>query len=335
MIGFVGLLVLVVLVAFMLPREAILERSILIDRPQKTVFTILNGYRNFSEWSPWAELDPDATVTLNGPMQGVGASYTWSSNEASVGSGYQEIIESRPDDLIRSRLEFSGMESQSSASFLLTRVEDSTKVSWRHEVNFGSSLFGRFFGLFLDTLVGKDYERGLGRLKAFAESQPAADFSDLEVATVSIEPITIVYLPGSAATRPDAIAEAYGQTFTTLRAVLARNGLSAMGPRLVIGRKWDQDNEIYEFEAAYPVTERADTLETSTEAKLGKTYSGKVLKATHKGPYAGLSDHFQKLMAYKRAMGFVDNGPPWDVYVSDPQRTPQAELLTETFMPVR
>ncbi len=334
LISFVVLVLVVVLTAFLLPQTAHMERSIVIERPQKMVFTVLNGYRNFSEWSPWSELDPDMEVTLEGPMQGVGARYIWTSEEASVGAGSQEIVSSTPDSEIRVNLEFSGMSSSNSATYILEPEEGGTRVTWTHDADFSSSLFSRYFGLMLDSMIGADYERGLSQLKAFVESIPDADFADLDVSYVNVEPITIAYLAGSSATTPESIAEAYDAAFESIRDGLRRQGLKPTGPPLVIGKKWEAESNVYEFDAAYQVSERLGSLRQSSGIKLGKTYSGKVLKATHRGPYSELAEHFQKLMAYKRAMGYRDNGSPWDVYVSDPQRTPQAELLTETYVPV-
>jgi len=35
-----------------------------------------------------------------------------------------------------------------------------------------SSVMGKFMSLFMDNMLGKDYEKGLSNLKAQAESQP-------------------------------------------------------------------------------------------------------------------------------------------------------------------
>ena len=41
------------------------------------------------------------------------------------------------------------------------------------------------------------------------------------------------------------------------------------------------------------------------------------------------------LFAYLAARGMEQNGPPWDEYVTDPGSTPQAELRTNIYLPVK
>lgn len=337
-----GLLILIlvlvvgaVAVGFMLPQRAHLERSIFVERPPATVFAVLNGYRHFAAWSPWSALDPAMQVSIEGPMHGVGARYTWSSAQESVGSGSQEILESVPYSHVRVALSFSGMDSTNHASFLLTPQGEGTRVVWTHDAEFGGNLLGRYFGLLLDRMVGPDYQRGLARLKQYVETLPAADFADLDVEVVTVQARPVATLAGRSATNPQAIAQAYADAFARISAVLARSGLKPAGPRLVVGRKWDASRGEYEFDAAIPVPPRVDQLRADREVKLGATQAGTMLKTTHRGPYGDLSAHFQKLMAYKLAMGYADNGLPWDVYVSDPVSTPASELITETYVPVR
>ncbi len=61
-----ALLVLLVGVAFVMPDQAHGERSIVIDRPPSMVFGVLNGFKRFNDWSPWAGLDPNAVMTRSG-----------------------------------------------------------------------------------------------------------------------------------------------------------------------------------------------------------------------------------------------------------------------------
>ena len=61
----IAILVLVVLllllvVAFLLPRRARVERMATMAAPQANVFTLVNSFRRFNEWSPWALKDPHA-----------------------------------------------------------------------------------------------------------------------------------------------------------------------------------------------------------------------------------------------------------------------------------
>lgn len=337
-----GLLIAIVLlvagavaVGYALPQSARLERSIVIERPPATVFAVLNGYRHFAAWSPWAMLDPEMQVRAEGPISGVGAKYFWTSEQAGVGSGSQEILESTPYSRIRTALTFSGMSSTNRASFQLEPEGAGTRVKWAHESDFGADLLDRYFGLLLERMVGPDYERGLGNLKRHVETLPDADFSDLAVEVLRVQGQPIAYVSGRSSTDAAAIAKAYRDAFERLAGTLQREGIRTDGSLLAIGRKWDADRSVYEFDAAIAVPAGTRPIRGDSGIKLGSTHSGTVLKATHSGRHEQLGAHLQKLMAYKQAVGYADDGAPWDRYVSAPGSPADAERVTETFVPVK
>ena len=335
LVGFAVLVVAVVAIGFTLPDSARLERSTVIRRPAATVFTVLDGFRHFQEWSPWASLDPNMQVRREGPISGVGARLVWTSQIDAVGSGSQEIVESEPYTRIVVRLVFSGMETQNTAQFdLEPDGETATKVTWRYESTFGSSLVARYFGLMLDRTVGADYERGLARLKAHVETLSDVDFAGIPVERLDVVPQPIAYVSGHSVTEPIAIAKAYERAFAQITAALSRDGVKAAGPPLAIGKRWDSDRRVYEFDAAIPVPSGTAAPRTDRLVKIGQSYAGLVLRSVHRGPHDGLSTHLQKLMAYKQAVGFEANGSPWDVYVSNASTSGSAQV-TETYVPVR
>ncbi len=161
---------------FLLPSSAHVERSSVINVPQMRVFDLVNSFERFNEWSPWADLDPKTQYTFSGPVSGVGASFAWTSDDASVGSGSQQIIESTPPTLIRVQLKFVG-QSDAVSFYRLEPMETGTKVTWGFDAEFGNDVIGRWFGyLLFDRMIGADYEKGLQKLKAVLEQpQPAAE----------------------------------------------------------------------------------------------------------------------------------------------------------------
>lgn len=154
----------------LLPANSHLERSVTIERPLADVFATLNSFQRFNEWSPWFDLDPGAKYTFSGPVAGVGAKMAWAGN-SSIGSGSQEIIESTPDSRIVNALDFGG--SQAMAGYRLVAEGNGTRVTWSMDSAHGYNPVNRWFGAFLlDDMVGKDYEKGLAKLKVVLESAP-------------------------------------------------------------------------------------------------------------------------------------------------------------------
>lgn len=154
----------------LLPSEQHVERSIVVNADPAEVFSLVNDYREFNKWSPWATLDPEGTrYEFSGPAAGVGAKMSWSSEHPNVGSGRQEIVASQPHTVVKSRLEFEGFDTPSYATFTLEAIDGGTRLTWSFDANF-DNILGRYMGLMMDKWVGSDYERGLARLKALAET---------------------------------------------------------------------------------------------------------------------------------------------------------------------
>ena len=168
----IGIILLIVIVGLFLPATTHVERETLIQAPPQVVFGYINDYRKSNQWSPWFERDPEAKYEYSGPTSGVGSKMHWESEHREVGSGSQEIVESKPYRHIKVALDF-GAQGQSEASWDLTEVESATRVVWSLDMAHGWDLLGRIFGLMMDAMVGPDYEAGLENLKQLAEADVA------------------------------------------------------------------------------------------------------------------------------------------------------------------
>ena len=69
--------------------------------------------------------------------------------------------------------------------------------------------------------------------------------------------------------------------------------------------------------------------------KIGATYGGKVIKAVHKGSYESLDSTYEKVEAYAACHGLELTDRSWDQWISDPGSTPEEELITHVYYPVK
>jgi effector-binding domain-containing protein/uncharacterized protein YndB with AHSA1/START domain len=325
-VGLIGL-------GFVLPDEARLERSVLVDAPPATVYAALNGFHQFNKWSPWAELDPDAVYTREGPPVGVGAKQSWRSEQPSVGSGSQEIVEVVPFERIRMRLVFEGFNSENHASFILSPEGEGTRVVWDYETRFHGDLMSRYFGLMLDRMLGPSYERGLAAFRPLAESLPKRDISALQVEVMQVEPQPMIYQ--SAAAGPADASAILAAAYARLKAHLTASGLSEVAPPIAITRNYDTETGAWQFDAAL-VVDRADPPAAVEQGiQSGITYGGWVARAVHVGPSADSTATYEQLIAWRSAAGFDDNGDSWEQYVNDPGTTSAADLVTHIYWPIK
>src|SRR6266478_2649762 len=146
-----------VVVVLLQPSEFRVSRSAKMTAPPAAVFAQVNDYHNWDAWAPWAKLDPDAKVTFEGPSSGTGAKFSWSGNDK-VGAGRQTIVESKPDELIRIKLEFEKpFKATNTAEFTFKPENDQTLVTWSM---FGKNNFlGKAVSLFMncDKMVGSEF----------------------------------------------------------------------------------------------------------------------------------------------------------------------------------
>ena len=172
LIGIVAVIVLLMAVGYALPRHVHVERSIVINAPQAELFETLNGFKRFNDFSPWAALDQTTQYSYAGPETGVGAKMSWTSTNDKVGSGTNEIIESRPSDFIRTRLAFGG-QGPAEATFKFEPTDGGTRVTWGFDCDLGANPIAHYFGLMFDKWIGGDYEKGLAKLKQVMEQASA------------------------------------------------------------------------------------------------------------------------------------------------------------------
>jgi effector-binding domain-containing protein len=326
-------------IGFVLPDKVHVQRSEQIQAPDSQVFALVNGFRQFDKWSPWEAKDPQMKVQLSGPPLGVGAHYEWSGNQA-VGSGSQEIVSSTPDSQVKTRLKFTGFERPSLATFDLEPNGALTRVTWSLDIQLGPNPIAHYFGLLMNRQIGPDYERGLNQLRGLAEGGAKVDFSPMHGELVELKPQAYAYVSGSTSTDPAAIAKALGAAYAKVGAFLSAVGLKQAAPPIAITRRWDPKAGVYEFDAGIPV-DQADAQAPATlkgkpsEVKIGQTYAGTALKAEHHGAYKDMGKTYELIDAYKAAYALQDNGLSWEQYISDPGKTPEAQLLTDIYVPVK
>lgn len=169
LLGLVTIVAILAVISLFLPREITVERSITMRGEASDVFPYLSNLRKFQEWSPWAVLDPDMELTYSGPDDGVGAKGTWNSDSSDVGSGSQEIVESRQDEYVKIALNFDG-EGGGTSDFRVLSEDNRTRVVWGFQTDVGYNPIARYVGLMMDTWIGDMYDNGLERLKLLVET---------------------------------------------------------------------------------------------------------------------------------------------------------------------
>jgi hypothetical protein len=169
LVGFVAFVAVLLGIGLLLPREVRVERSTTIDAPVGVVFPLVNDLRAWERWTPWGkDRDSSIELTYGDRPSGKGAWFAWTSED--LGAGKLEIVDSRPNQSIDMLLSLTDDASEpADCGFTFDAVGGKTKVTWHFDADMGVWPPGRYFGLFMDRLLGRDYENGLAKLKTVAE----------------------------------------------------------------------------------------------------------------------------------------------------------------------
>ncbi len=146
-------------------------RTARMDAPPSTIFPHVNNLQNWHDWSPWAKLDPHSKTEFEGPAEGSGAKMSWAGNNK-VGVGSMTIVESRPGEYIRFKLEFlKPMKATNTAEFNFAPDGGATTVAWT--MTGTNNFMGKIMGMLMncDKMVGGQFEKGLADLKALVEKE--------------------------------------------------------------------------------------------------------------------------------------------------------------------
>lgn len=172
LLGLVGLVVLLLIVIALQPNSFRLERQATIPAPPSEIFPLVADFRQWPAWSPWETIDPNLNRTYSGSPTGTGAVYDWSGNNA-VGQGRMTILECRPDELIRIKLEFfKPFKGVNTTEFTFTAVSDrQTRVTWSMHGPKNYLAKALHMMCSMEKMIGGQYEKGLANLQNVVAGQ--------------------------------------------------------------------------------------------------------------------------------------------------------------------
>jgi hypothetical protein len=142
------------------------SRSLVMKAPVEKIFPLIVDFKNWPQWSPWAEAFGDGMdVKYEGNEYGVGSKYSWDGEES--GKGYMETIEVNEFNEIKQLLFFeTPFEVKSDIYWLFEDTEDGTKVTWgmKGEMDF----WFKPFASGMDANMEESFNRGLAKLDSIS-----------------------------------------------------------------------------------------------------------------------------------------------------------------------
>lgn len=160
----VAIIGIILIVAAFQPAAYHVERSAVVQAPPSIVYAAVNDFHNWAQFNPWQDLDTNAKLSFEGPMNGPSSKFNWEGN-SDMGSGNMTIIASEPNERVDIDMQFiKPMEGEARTAFTLQPEGTGTKVTW--SLDGENNYIGKIICLFMDMdkMVGGEYEKGLAKL---------------------------------------------------------------------------------------------------------------------------------------------------------------------------
>lgn len=142
-----------------LPRHVSIERRAVIDATPEAVIELAASNTGYQAFNPYKDLDPNLQVQMFGPASGVGSGFSFESKD---GAGQQTVASVTADQVVFD-LDLGPLGQPTQAISAVT-VGGATEVTWSMDMDLGMNPVFRVMGLFMDGMIGPNFELGLANI---------------------------------------------------------------------------------------------------------------------------------------------------------------------------
>ena len=170
-----------------------------------------------------------------------------------------------------------------------------------------------------------------------APPQPGADSSpsplkpgDAFGLEVMLPERKMLYLKGH--TNWDSAFATLLESFKTLNAYMAKDGLKPAGPAMTVYTQTDETG--FDFQVAYPLAE-SPANPPKGDIAVGPAPSGKALKFVHRGSYDAMDTTYEAITNYLDDRQLDAKDLFVEEYTTDPLTSNQDKLVIDIFVPIK
>jgi len=168
LIGFAILIVLLIGIAYLLPNNVTVSRSTIIKAEPDKIFLEISDWKKWQQWSHWKDMDPEMKQTYSSNTTGIGAYTQWESKHN--GKGQITFTDIKPNQSIQYQVQ--SIQNQSftlTGTIVLEKTDAGTRITWTDSGELGNDPRMRYYGLFIDGMMGPYFEKGFEKLKQITE----------------------------------------------------------------------------------------------------------------------------------------------------------------------
>ena len=317
-----------VIISYLLPKTYKVERSVYIKADRSLIHDLTGYFGKWELWIPWTKAtDSTAIFELEGVDGQAGAAWKWDGKI--LGNGEMILTENVPGEMIAYDLSFNKGQYKSKGKIEIESTGDSCEVSWLDEGDLGYNPFSRYMGLFMDRMMGPDFEKGLAKLKKVAEERNA--WPEMEF---KMMPEQVAFLIRDSA-GPETYGKVMGDTFGEVMDFVKRNNVKCTSPPFAVFITWDSVTMFSVMDLGIAV-ETAGSGKKPGRVRVDTIPSGEVAIAHYFGGYDKTAPTYYMLEQFIAESGKKVAGNPWEIYITDPTiEKDTAKWATDILFPVK
>jgi hypothetical protein len=310
--------------------EYSITKSRFIKSPRASIFTYVNDYRNWENWSAWKEENPETSFKYSVNSAGKGASYSWKSSD---GEGYTTTTFVKENDSLAQKAVIDGIPSEMAWKF--SDSAGGTKVTWRTtgRLRFTDKISAALRGG-AEHVICKLQERSLANLD---------NNLDYEINTYTLNVNGVVDRPAVMFLK-QTITSKISDHPKNLRIMLAQmnrlfrnNNMKPAGKNFVIYHTYDTGAGVTRFSVCTPVAEEI-FISAGSDTEFGRLEPMRAIKTTLTGDLSHRTKAFTKSLDFATSAK-VERNPNIrfiEVYTAGPEEAKRpSRRITEIYVPIR
>ena len=308
----------------------LVQRSVQVKMSRQVVFTYLNDYRNWEQWSHFGNETKDTKFEFPESTVGSGGSFSWIGNE---NHGKVQTTFVKENDSIAQKLSIYGKDAVSSI-----RLKDSlggTKITWLVEgtTDFSTKVKAAFSGG-IDNMVAAFSEKSLDNLKQVLTKE--INTYDIQVGQV-IQKNETFYVKQTATAKVDEVHSRINPMMQKMIHFFKSNNLVMNGSPFVIYESSDSQKKTITFSVCGPTSE-AVLLSPQSDISTGKLEAFSALKTTLIGDYSHRDEAVTKALKHLSDKNIPQNTALKyiDIYTKNAadEKSP-SKWVTEILIPIQ
>lgn len=330
LIGLVALVAIYLILCLIGPKDFAVSRSTTINAEQDVVFEQVAELKNWGNWSPWHEMDPDMEITYGESTRGEGASYSWTGEKA--GEGSLETIEFAEGTLIKNKLDFGAM-GIATTEWTFASTDSGIETTWSMTGDNPFLFRGMLVFMNIDeAIIGKDFEKGLAKLKEYAESADesiSGGSSHTEPEIVEREALSCLCVGDTSS--EDQLQSFFTNAYTQIGIYMGTNQLEMTGqPLALYYGPWDPTNIV--LKACIPVSGDATG---SDKIELVKLPAGEYVLSQYFGDYSDMEGAHGSIEVFMTENNLSHMNWSMEQYITDPGAEPDpSKWQTDILYPI-